>query len=346
MPQTVICPQCGKRYQVKDELAGRTVKCACGGRFPVPGAPPSSPQPLVEPLTAPLAPTAPSMADAGGRYRPSGRVLWVRFALVAAGTLGGAGVVALILAAMRRADLYLPGLTGLIVGVLAAIGTGVAVTWGHCRSRAWGTALGTALGLIGLLGQFQFELALDLGVAHLVRVDRLPGRVLDHIRNDAIVPQRRNPRQPVTPAPVANAIILLVEFIVAPLFGAFAGWTLAGRVYDEPRGRWAQRRWVMVAQGQAKELKRAAESGTLAAALARVPPADEAHGKKVTVLILDTLSPSAESPSPALYLTAGEITLTVPESWIEKIIYFMPATFRQRRLNEPEAAALRRWFSV
>jgi len=326
-------------------LAGRTAKCVCGGRIVVPLGPAPS-EPVAKTMDSPPQVTGTTGAGAQGPYHPSGRVRWARFVPAAAGALAAACVVALILAAMRRGGLYVPALAGLFVGVAAAAGAGGVIYWGHCRHRILGVTLGTALGLVGYLGQFQFEMAMDGGALDLVRVDRLPGRILSHIQNDAIVPQHGNPRrQPVTPVPLANALILLVEMIVAPLFGAYAGWTLAGRVYDEAGGRWAVRRWVLVAKGQAKELKRAAQAGTLAAALARLPPADAAHGKKVTVLVLDTVPPSPESPSAALYLTVGEVTLTVPMSWVERIIHFMPAALRQRRLSQQEAAAIQHWFA-
>lgn len=39
------CPSCGKQYQVKEELQGKTGRCACGATFTVPRAspPPASP---------------------------------------------------------------------------------------------------------------------------------------------------------------------------------------------------------------------------------------------------------------------------------------------------------------
>jgi hypothetical protein len=97
----------------------------------------------------------------------------------------------------------------------------------------------------------------------------------------------------------------------------------------------------MVAKGKAKELKRAAQAGTLTNALARLPPAELDHGKKVTVLILETLPPTPESPTPVTYLSAGEIVLTLPMSWIEKIIIpVIPVALRHHRLNPQQAAAV------
>jgi hypothetical protein len=38
-PTSIVCPSCGKRYGYKPELAGKRVKCKCGGVIGVPAAP-------------------------------------------------------------------------------------------------------------------------------------------------------------------------------------------------------------------------------------------------------------------------------------------------------------------
>lgn len=45
MPIAVNCSQCGRSYQLRDELAGKKAKCKCGGTILIPAAP-----------TVPLAP--------------------------------------------------------------------------------------------------------------------------------------------------------------------------------------------------------------------------------------------------------------------------------------------------
>ncbi|MEZ6122288.1 MAG: hypothetical protein R3C49_03805 [Planctomycetaceae bacterium] len=46
MPIEIQCPDCSKRYRVKDELAGKTLPCkACGGRMKVGRAAPAPPPP-------------------------------------------------------------------------------------------------------------------------------------------------------------------------------------------------------------------------------------------------------------------------------------------------------------
>ncbi|MBI2194876.1 MAG: HEAT repeat domain-containing protein [Planctomycetes bacterium] len=73
MPIKVTCSACGKSFNLKDELAGKTGKCPCGAMLKVPlPAPAPAPQELglslVEPQ-APAAALAPALAPAGG---PSG----------------------------------------------------------------------------------------------------------------------------------------------------------------------------------------------------------------------------------------------------------------------------------
>ncbi len=46
MPQ-IKCPSCEKSYRVKDELAGKRVKCPCGNQIVVPGVPVSASVPTV-----------------------------------------------------------------------------------------------------------------------------------------------------------------------------------------------------------------------------------------------------------------------------------------------------------
>ena len=38
MPIPIQCPQCGRRFQIADAFAGRSAKCPCGSRVPVPAA--------------------------------------------------------------------------------------------------------------------------------------------------------------------------------------------------------------------------------------------------------------------------------------------------------------------
>lgn len=60
------CPACSKVYKVRDELAGKSGKCACGNRFTIPAITesvhqPSSTQP---PVVEPSVPPAPAAAPA------------------------------------------------------------------------------------------------------------------------------------------------------------------------------------------------------------------------------------------------------------------------------------------
>ena len=49
-----ICPACGKQYRWKPELAGRSAKCACGGKLVVPAEPPGANNTLA-PTPSPVA---------------------------------------------------------------------------------------------------------------------------------------------------------------------------------------------------------------------------------------------------------------------------------------------------
>ncbi len=62
MPIDATCPACQKRYKLKDELAGKSVKCSnpdCRQPFPVPGGPPSAngKPPAAKPAAKPKAKT-------------------------------------------------------------------------------------------------------------------------------------------------------------------------------------------------------------------------------------------------------------------------------------------------
>jgi|GEM_PF-6502956 len=59
------CPSCSKAYKVRDELAGRSAKCACGNRFiiPAPTPDPAAPAPI-EASTTPAAVPAPDLHKA------------------------------------------------------------------------------------------------------------------------------------------------------------------------------------------------------------------------------------------------------------------------------------------
>jgi hypothetical protein len=64
MPRTVQCPACGQKYQVRDELSGRKVKCKCGQFVDVPPVPSATVSPA-KPFQR-AAPIAPRMASGQG----------------------------------------------------------------------------------------------------------------------------------------------------------------------------------------------------------------------------------------------------------------------------------------
>ena len=42
---TVVCGACGKRYQWKPELAGKSARCKCGQMITIPAEPPAAAEP-------------------------------------------------------------------------------------------------------------------------------------------------------------------------------------------------------------------------------------------------------------------------------------------------------------
>jgi hypothetical protein len=49
MPIAITCSKCNRKYQVREELAGKTAKCQCGQPIPIPQPPPSAPAPAPAP---------------------------------------------------------------------------------------------------------------------------------------------------------------------------------------------------------------------------------------------------------------------------------------------------------
>jgi hypothetical protein len=66
MPISVTCSQCGKRYSVKDEMAGKSAKCGCGAQLVVPV--PAKETPTDQPA-APTAATGRAPLDRGANIR-------------------------------------------------------------------------------------------------------------------------------------------------------------------------------------------------------------------------------------------------------------------------------------
>src|SRR5262245_29768640 len=109
----VQCPQCGQRYQLRDDLAGKQAKCKCGNVLPVPAAPSPADAGLScllqqdAPSTPPLSQQPPTQGAGGGfvapqfqgfpgaqQTAPSNTKLWLWLAI------GGGGAVLLILIAV------------------------------------------------------------------------------------------------------------------------------------------------------------------------------------------------------------------------------------------------------
>jgi hypothetical protein len=74
MPIAVSCPKCNRKYQVRDELAGKTAKCQCGQPLPIPQPAPKGVASLLdEENLGPLAPADPFAglpADVGAATGP------------------------------------------------------------------------------------------------------------------------------------------------------------------------------------------------------------------------------------------------------------------------------------
>ena len=66
MPISFTCPQCGKRYAVNNEMAGKAAKCGCGNQLVVPS--PEAETPADE-TTSPVAPAEPASLDRGANVR-------------------------------------------------------------------------------------------------------------------------------------------------------------------------------------------------------------------------------------------------------------------------------------
>lgn len=71
------CPACSKAYKVRDELAGRSAKCACGHRFiipapaePFPTPPPNPPADAANVAPPPAPPTPPAPEPAAPPAKP------------------------------------------------------------------------------------------------------------------------------------------------------------------------------------------------------------------------------------------------------------------------------------
>ncbi|MHC4404286.1 MAG: hypothetical protein ACYTG0_31920 [Planctomycetota bacterium] len=59
------CPNCGKRFKVRDDLAGKRAKCTCGNVMTIPKAAPSAAAP---PPTPPVAKLAPQPTESFGSF--------------------------------------------------------------------------------------------------------------------------------------------------------------------------------------------------------------------------------------------------------------------------------------
>lgn len=58
------CPACGKRYRWKPEMAGRSAKCACGGKLVVPAQQPATENPVAIATKPELSAMKPAPANA------------------------------------------------------------------------------------------------------------------------------------------------------------------------------------------------------------------------------------------------------------------------------------------
>lgn len=106
MSDAIQCPSCGKRYAYKPELAGRKVKCKCGGVITVPQPAPESAaeeefdfsdysaasyenEPSAAPAQAAPAQPAPSAAPATAKTTSDDGDTWKWWYYVAAGVVMG-----------------------------------------------------------------------------------------------------------------------------------------------------------------------------------------------------------------------------------------------------------------
>ena len=121
--------ECGKRFQVKDELAGKRAKCSCGKTLVIPklaavtqvSAPPSTGLRATKPFRPETKPNEPTSHDAANAAAPSASPATPPPSIVFLKSLGAFGIAALALMFTRIVPANALGGMSNAFGYIAAV---------------------------------------------------------------------------------------------------------------------------------------------------------------------------------------------------------------------------------
>ncbi|HVL12967.1 MAG TPA: hypothetical protein VM529_10405 [Gemmata sp.] len=271
------------------------------------------------------------------RYVPSGAIAPFPF-LALALLAGGAAVLAGYVVHLTS-PLTFPGvvLAPLIAGLPVAGVVAIAVRVGRCRNPALGGLLGLLAGGAVLPAAFQFALAAEKGNDHVLRVDRLPEYVQDHVHDSD-----RWDRRPGGAARAAGPGelgfrwgVLALGCLTGCVAPAAAGWATGAKPYSEAHGRWHKAWPIRLTRRSGAAVAEAvavASPDALRSAIEVIPPGakfDQSAG--FAHLVVDYLPGEPDEP---VYASLAVMT-------VEKGSPPWPRTvFKRWQLTPEEAAAL------
>jgi hypothetical protein len=261
---------------------------------------------------------------ANQRVQPVGRDVYVAsgglrplpFFALSLVLFAAAGVMAVALAMLYWSGWYLIGLAAALAALPLAGICFLAVTVGHCRSRAAVVVVGIIATLICYLGYYHVDLLGTVGARHLLRVDLLPQYIAWRMNNDVI--EDVGKQQPNNPPPgdlgkiIFNWVFFALDFAFIGGLTIAAGWVAAGKPYDEEREQWLAQTTIHLPAGSGRGLLGSLNAGNLAALQAELQASGEAASPHCAVALYHAKEGLRDgplaTPPVASYLAVAEVS--------------------------------------
>jgi hypothetical protein len=275
------------------------------------------------------------------RYRPGGGLDPIPFLVLVVLTAGAAILAAYVV--QISSPLTFPGaVVGPLVASLPLAGVvAIAVRVGKCRNPWVGALLGVFAGAIVHLGAFQFALAAAKGDDHILRIDRLPAWLDEHVHNTDLWNPKFKALRGAAPWPVRPEElafrwgVLAFGLFTGAVFPATAGWIMGAKPFSEAHGRWLKAWPVRLTHRSGAAVAEALCANSpeaLRAAINALPPGTQANPEEgFTNLVVEYLPGEADAP---VYLSAAVMTVAKGHAPWPKWL------FSRWELTPEEAAAL------
>jgi hypothetical protein len=219
----------------------------------------------------------PAVAQKRSRYKPSGRVDWMRYLPLAVLSLMVAAGLAVVMHLMYEHGAYIIFFVPIFAAMFVMMFVRLAIRVGRCRSPKLAGLTGLIAGVVLYGGYYYVGMLSLIGIANAGRIDLLPRyidrRIHSDVQHDVGHPEF-TPNERKQPDPVMNWLLFALEGGAVLFITALLPYRRAARSYCETCGDWKVQETAIFPAGTGKTIAEWLGRGELAnlATMSRFSP--------------------------------------------------------------------------